>query len=242
MARPLQPQIRTRLREQAIDYVLTHGISDLALRPLAKALKTNARMLVYHFDSREGLMREILLGLRELGDARIRAWFEKSDQSRSLSDFLRWYWKHMSAPAAQPALRLTFELYALALRHPNDFPGVLEDPIAYWKGLTKKTSWRPQADEAMATLLLAATRGLLLDLCATGDRVRTERALQLLVRLMESKAYRRRQRQHHRSKTKRVTSNVKSGKREAQPARQPSQSSTRSRSGRRDVSFPTQGL
>ena len=37
------------------------------------------------------------------------------------------------------------------------------------------------------TLLLAATRGLLLDLCATGDRRRVTQALNLLARLLESK-------------------------------------------------------
>ncbi len=186
MARPPEPHIRARLRHQAVDYVLSHGFRDLTLRPLAQALKTNARMLVYHFGSREGLMREILFGLRALGDAQIRAWFEGPEQSSTLSDFLRWYWKRMSVPEAQPAVRLIFELYGLALRRPKDYPGVLEDPLVYWKRLTKKTSRQSKADEAMATLLLAATRGLLLDLCATGDRARTEQALRLLARLIES--------------------------------------------------------
>jgi len=188
MARPPEPHIRARLRDQAVDYVLSHGFRDLALRPLAQALKTNARMLIYHFGSREGLMREILFGLRALGDARIRAWFEGPEKSRTLSDFLRWYWKQMSAPEAWPAVRLIFELYALALRHPKDYPGVLEDPLVYWKRLTKRTSRQSKADEAEATLLLAATRGLLLDLCATGDRARIESALRLLARLIESDA------------------------------------------------------
>ncbi len=187
MARPPDPSIRAQLRDQAVDYVLSHGIRDLSLRPLAQALKTNARMLVYHFGSREGLMREILAGLRERGDARIRAWFEHPEKSRTLPDFLRWYWKQMSAPEVRPAARLIFELYALALRHPKDYPGILEDPLAHWKGLAKKTSRQSKADEAEATLLLAATRGLLLDLCATGDIGRTEKALRLLARLIESR-------------------------------------------------------
>ena len=186
MARPPEPHIRARLRDQAVDYVLSHGFRDLALRPLAKALKTNARMLVYHFGSREGLMREILVGLRALGDARIRAWFEDPEKSRTLSGFLRWYWKEMSAPKTRPALRLLFELYALALRHPKDYPGVLEDPLVHWKRVTRRTSRQSKADEAMATLLLAATRGLLLDLCATGERARTEHALRLLAHFVES--------------------------------------------------------
>ena len=133
MARPADPGIRVRLREQTVDYVLSHGISELALRPLARALKTNARMLVYHFGSREGLMREILVGLRERGDAEIRAWFEHPGKTRTLPQFLRWYWKRMSAPEARPAVRMIFELYALALRRPK--PGAVR-----WQG-PQETGW-----------------------------------------------------------------------------------------------------
>lgn len=190
MARPPNPGIRERLRNLAVDYVLTHGVSDLALRPLAKALKTNARMLVYHFGSREGMMREILAGLREREDAHIQAWFQAGKKPRTLSEFLRWNWQRMSAPQAQPALRLLFELYALALRSPQDYPGVLDDPLAYWQQLTKKANPRLQPDAAEATLLLAATRGLLLDLCATGDQRRVKRALRLLAEFVESRSER----------------------------------------------------
>jgi AcrR family transcriptional regulator len=185
MARPPNPRIRERLRSQAVDYVLSHGVGDLALRPLAKALKTNARMLVYHFGSREGLMREILAGVREREDENIQAWFQAGKKQRTMPEFLRWLWQWMSAPRTRPAARLLFELYALALRNPRDYPGVLEAPLAYWQKLTKKAGLRSEFDAAEATLLLAATRGLLLDLCATGDRARVGRAMQLLAHFVE---------------------------------------------------------
>ena len=197
MARPPNPGIRQRLRNQAVDYVLSYGVGDLALRPLAKALKTNARMLVYHFSSREGLMREILAGLRERGDAQIQAWFQAGKnragknqagkKPRTLSEFLHWYWRRMSSPRTEPAVRLIFELYALALRHPEDYPGVLEDPLAHWQKVTKKAGLQSEFETAEATLLLAATRGLLLDLCATGGRARVKRAMQLLAEFVESR-------------------------------------------------------
>ncbi|HKM84562.1 MAG TPA: TetR/AcrR family transcriptional regulator [Terriglobales bacterium] len=187
MARPANPRIREWLRNQAVDYVLSHGVGDLALRPLAKALKTNARMLVYHFGSREGLMREILAGVREREDERIQAWFQAGRKPRTLSEFLSWLWRWMSAPRTRPAARLLFELYALALRNPRDYPGVLEAPLAYWQKLTKKAGLRSEFEAAEATLLLAATRGLLLDLCATGDRARVGRAMQLLAQFVESR-------------------------------------------------------
>jgi AcrR family transcriptional regulator len=185
MARPADPGIRIRLREQAVDYVMTHGIGDLALRPLAKALKTNARMLIYHFGSREGLLREILAGLRAREGARVERWMKSARKPRTMPEFLRWYWRRISAPQARTAVMLVFELYALALRNPRDYPGVLEEPMAFWPKLVHAMGIRTEVDEVEATLLLAALRGLLLDLCATSDRRRTGAGLNLLARLFE---------------------------------------------------------
>jgi AcrR family transcriptional regulator len=188
MPRPADPSIRTRLRDQAVGYVMTHGIGDLALRPLAKALKTNARMLIYHFGSREGLMREILAGLREQESARVARWMTSARKPRTMPEFLRWYWRRVSAPQARSAIRLVFELYALALRNPRDYPGVLEEPLAFWPKLVQAMGIPTEVDEVEATLLLAALRGLLLDLCATGDRRRTTAGMNLLARLFGRKS------------------------------------------------------
>jgi len=185
MARPADPGIRARLREQAVAYVMTHGIGDLALRPLAKALKPNARMLIYHFGSREGLMREILAGLREQESARVARWMNSASKPRTMPEFLRWYWRRVSAPQARSAIRLVFELYALALRNPRDYPGVLEEPLAFWPKLVHAMGIRSEVGEIEATLLLAALRGLLLDLCATSDRRRTTAGMNLLARLFQ---------------------------------------------------------
>ena len=187
MARPPNPGIRARLRDQAVDYVLAHGLQELALRPLAKVLKTNARMLIYHFGSREGLMRQILAGLREREDDRIQAWFQTGEKPRTLPEFLRWYWKRASVPRGRPAIRIIFELYALALRNSQEYPGVLEDPLVYWQKLAKQAGISSNLEAVEATLLLACTRGLLLDLCATGDRTRVGRAMELLAQLVESR-------------------------------------------------------
>jgi len=185
MARPPNPGLRARLREQAADYVLSHGLGDLTLRPLARALKTSARMLVYHFGSREELMREVLSCVREREDARIQAWFQAGKTARTLPQFLRWLWKRFAVSRRRPAIRLLFELYALALRDPRKYPGVLEDPLSHWQKLTKRTGISTKPNAVEATLLLAATRGLLLDFCATGDRARVERAIEALAEFVE---------------------------------------------------------
>ena len=193
------------LRQRAIgrDLAMKHGFAAATLRPMAKELKTNARMLVYHFGSREGLMREVLTGLRLREDEVIRQWFLRRKTPPTLAAFLRWYWRRMSAPEARPAMLLIFELYALALRDPEAYPGVLTDPIAYWRDLASKAGVSGKG-AAEATLLLAATRGLLLDLTATNQRARIGGAAKLLADLIEALATRREYASRRKTRPKKI--------------------------------------
>ena len=184
MSRRPEPAIRRALRERAIDYVTQHGFASLSLRPMAKKMRTSARMLVYHFGSREGLMREVLMGIREREDSVIQNWFQKRKTPPSMADFIRWYWQRMGNAKARPIALMIFELYALALRDPAGYPGVLTGPIAYWRGLSQRVGIRRRNDTE-ATLLLAATRGLLLDVTATGDRARVWKAFRMMTNFIE---------------------------------------------------------
>ena len=133
--------------------------------------------------------------VRERGDTLIQEWFGKAKTPPTLVEFLLLYWQRISEPRMRTVARLVFELYALALRDPRSYPGVLTDPVSYWRRLATRTGRGPKAGKAEATtgeteatLLLGTTRGLLLDLCATGDRQRVTQALHLLARLLESDA------------------------------------------------------
>src|SRR5204863_2599309 len=63
MGRQRQPQIRQRLLDACTDYALEHGLPD-RLAPLAAATGTSSRMLIYHFETRDGLLREVLAQAR----------------------------------------------------------------------------------------------------------------------------------------------------------------------------------
>lgn len=51
---------RQALLEAVSDAVLARGLMDLTLRPLAAAVGTSDRMLIYHFGSRDGLISAVL--------------------------------------------------------------------------------------------------------------------------------------------------------------------------------------
>jgi AcrR family transcriptional regulator len=51
---------RSRLLAACTDHVLAEGLIGLSLRPLARAVGTSDRMLIYHFGNRDGLVAAII--------------------------------------------------------------------------------------------------------------------------------------------------------------------------------------
>ena len=56
---------REELLDQVTDHVLSQGLIGLTLRPVAAAIGTSDRMLVYHFGSRDGLVAAVLARVSE---------------------------------------------------------------------------------------------------------------------------------------------------------------------------------
>jgi AcrR family transcriptional regulator len=161
MARPIDPTRSAAVLARAADYVLEHGLAGLSLRPLAKALGTSTRMLLYDFGSKERLIHEILAEIRRREAGLLEA------EVRTIEDVWRW----IAAPQREPFLRLFFEVYVDALGREEAGP-LVRDWLEFLR-----TSWHPPVDDATATLMVAVVRGLLLDRLATGDRERTDAAL-----------------------------------------------------------------
>jgi AcrR family transcriptional regulator len=119
-------------------------------------------MLLYDFGSKEQLIHEVLAEIRRGEETLLTA------DVHTLADVWRW----ISAPEREPFLRLFFEVYVGALGRPEAEP-LVRDWLEFLR-----TRWRPPVDEATATLMVAVVRGLLLDRLATGDRERTDAALE----------------------------------------------------------------
>ena len=61
MSRTPDEARRRELLEACVDYVCRHGLADLSLRPLAKAVGSSPRVLLHYFESKENLVVEIVL-------------------------------------------------------------------------------------------------------------------------------------------------------------------------------------
>jgi AcrR family transcriptional regulator len=186
MSRTIDERARARLLERVTDYVLVHGIADLSLRPLAKAVRSSARMLLYYFESKERLVADVLKAARARQQRQFARLQEQAETS--VVDACRAIWAVMSAPKAEAAFRLFFETYALAVRDPARFPGFVRSAIEDWLRFIEEpqvAAGHTRADaRAFATVVLAGYRGFLLDLIATHDRARIDRAVELWLRTL----------------------------------------------------------
>jgi AcrR family transcriptional regulator len=64
---------RDDLLAQVTDHVLEHGLIGLTLRPVAAAIGTSDRMLIYHFESRDALVSAVVAEATERAIVAVRA-------------------------------------------------------------------------------------------------------------------------------------------------------------------------
>ncbi|RUL75224.1 TetR/AcrR family transcriptional regulator [Dyella choica] len=174
---------KEELTAALIDYLLEHGLPELSLRPLAAALGTSARLLIYHFGSKEGLLAAAMdamhahlrSSLQALADAKMAA----------AAKPLRWFWDWAIAAENFAYMKLFYELQMMAVRQPETYGTFLQGNSLGWLELAKRFMPDDDRDTAMASLTIAVFDGLFLEMVATGDCQRTTAALDRYIELVE---------------------------------------------------------
>jgi AcrR family transcriptional regulator len=182
VTRPPHPTSARRqvLLERAYEYVLANGLADLSLRPLAAAIGSSPRVLLFLFGSKDGLVRAILDRAREEEVALLQQ--VRAERRGDLVDVAAAVWRWLSAPERRRLLILWSESYVGSLVSPQGpWAGFAQDTVQDWLGLLAEAQpgrrRRSPAATAERTLVLAVLRGALLDLLATGDEPRTTAAV-----------------------------------------------------------------
>jgi AcrR family transcriptional regulator len=177
---------RERLLAAAMDHVAEHGVGGLSLRGLAASLGTSHRMLIYHFGSREGLLIEVIRAVEAQQRAALAAML--LDEDAPPDETMRRMWRRLADPSLWPNERLFFELYADALQGRPHAVAMLDGIVDQWVEPLARIAvaqGRPEAEaRAEARLGVAVTRGLLLDLLATGDREAVDAAMERYIAAM----------------------------------------------------------
>jgi AcrR family transcriptional regulator len=170
---------KSDLLEAAYGYVLTHGLVGVSLRPLAAAIGSSPRVLLYLFGSKDGLVRSLLARAR----ADELALLASISKDAGLAGTARQLWAWLSVAGHRPLLTLWVEGYAHSLLEPDGaWAGFADGTVQDWLDLLARAQPPGERDTpaglARRTLTLAVLRGALLDLLATGDDQRTTAAVE----------------------------------------------------------------
>ena len=181
MARTASEKRPEELLDEVAAYLARNGVAELSLRPLAKAVGSSPRVLLYYFGSKEEMVVKALGRLRE----KQRVTYErmKALPYERPSDACRAIWRHMSSAENARLFRMSLEIFVMALRQPARFAEYLGATIEDWLGFLaaplKQKGYSEVEARAHATVVLAGFRGFLLDYCASGDRARVDRAVEV---------------------------------------------------------------
>jgi AcrR family transcriptional regulator len=190
VARTASAERPAELLDEISDYLAANGVGDLSLRPLAKAVGSSPRVLLYYFGSKEEMVVKALGRLRER--QRVTYGRMKALPYQTASEACRAIWRHMSSPTNARLFGISLEIFVMALRQPERFAEYLRGTSEDWLGflappLASKGYSEAEA-RAHATVVLAGFRGFLLDYLATRDRERVDRAVELWLQGLDAMA------------------------------------------------------
>lgn len=155
---------REELADAATDYALAHGLIGLSLRPLAAALGTSDRMLLYHFDSKDDLVAALVRTSTQRAVQRVRA----MPPSASVAEAVLELWDVVSGSEVERLQRLYVEAAALGLFGTEPYAAVVRESNALWTAALEdhlRDAGLTGSEAARAVVLLDAVfMGLLLDL------------------------------------------------------------------------------
>ncbi|WP_393071933.1 TetR/AcrR family transcriptional regulator [Streptomyces sp. LN704] len=192
MSRPPDPAKRRDLLERVRAYMLRNGVADLSLRPLARALGTSDRMLLYYFGTKERMIAEALTVYERRPLLRARGLFDAAGSPRDAAGVRRFTeetWQQFSDPDLRATLPLYLEVMAAGLLHPERYGPLMRDVLSEWTGLLtsvfRDLGMAEVRARTEASLLVDASFGLLLAPLTDGDWDRAGAAFRTLLDRLE---------------------------------------------------------
>lgn len=168
-----------RLLDLVADYCLEHGVADLTLRRVARAVGSNNRMLLYYFGSKEAMISAALQRAAQRFPQLLNAFDLLDDPTRPLAQRLDDTWLAISADVNLPFIRLFFEVFGLAAHQPGRFDSYLGNVGHEWServaAVVRRNGATPAASRRIGTEIVALWRGLQMDLLSSGERTRIDR-------------------------------------------------------------------
>jgi AcrR family transcriptional regulator len=170
MTKKPNPKVKEDLLEQATAYILENGLQDLSLRPLAEVLGTSARMLIYHFGSKEQLIIEAVIHAQHKQQALLQ---KQMVSSKSTTKTLQNFWTWLSSGEVAPYARLLYDLEVQVMNGNDSYRAFAKEVIENWETFIGASI---KSTPEQARLIVGVMNGLLMDRLVTEEKEKIDKA------------------------------------------------------------------
>jgi AcrR family transcriptional regulator len=181
LARKANPNRRVVLLEGITEALFTRSIGEISFRSLAESLGVSTYTLVYHFGTREELLKAIL---QSVTDRQNDALGLVDAHHTSVDDFIDSFHRAfaiMVDPANRQLQRIEFEAAMMGVMSPDLLP-IARRTYDLWLDVAtealQKLGLSAEPSHDSARFIVDAMYGLKYDLVLTGDTARVRRTFQ----------------------------------------------------------------
>jgi AcrR family transcriptional regulator len=175
---------RRELLERVTEDLAVNGLVDFSLRRAARAAGTTHKVLLYHFDSADDLLKQAIFRLRDQRIDRALAAATEGAQRLSLADWVRAVWPVLVGKEA----RVLDQAIGLAMYDSDRYAelgrGASQQYLPTLLAACPR-HWPDRRRLQVAEMILATLRGFLVDARTSGDTAGIAAGFEALARALE---------------------------------------------------------
>ena len=174
---------RQELLGRVVDDLAVNGLVDFSLRRAARAADTTHKVLLYHFDGADDLLRQAILALRDRRIANSLAAI-RDVQPQTLAARVRAAWSALVGEES----RVLDQAIGLMMYDPARYAGLGQGASQqYMPSLLSicPPDWSEQRKLEVSEMILAALRGFLIDRLTSGNTAGVEAGFEALARALD---------------------------------------------------------
>ncbi|WP_369374385.1 TetR/AcrR family transcriptional regulator [Streptomyces sp. cg36] len=175
---------RRELLERVTDDLAVNGLVDFSLRRAARAAGTTHKVLLYHFDGADDLLKQAVHALREKRVDQARTAATDGATRRTLAEWVRAVWPDL---VGREALVLE-QAIGLAMYDPERYAELGRGASSQYLPVLLSVCperWSEQRKLEVAEMVLAALRGFLVDARTSADTGGIAAGFEALARALE---------------------------------------------------------
>ena len=174
---------RQDLLDRVVDDLAVNGLVDFSLRRAARAAGTTHKVLLYHFDGADDLLRQAIVQLRDRRIANSLALVNVA-QPQTLAARVRAVWRALVGEES----RVLDQAIGLMMYDSERYAGLGQGASQqYMPSLLSicPPDWPEQRKLEVSELILAALRGFLIDQLTSGSSAGAEAGFEALARALD---------------------------------------------------------